>query len=427
MALDRDELNKRRQQREALRKKRQAEQRTLMIRLVIAAVVLLLVGALVFALSRGNTDTPTPETTLAQQEDPVETTVPRETEAPTTVIHLAAAGDLNVTDKVVASSSGDLDYTAAFRDVLPLLASADLTVMNFEANLVGMPYGSERRSAPQSLVQALDKAGVDILQMANSWSIHNGINGLVSTLQTIRQSGIEPVGAYGTRDEFRQSGGYTIRDVNGIKVGIVAFTKGMNSMALPSGSENCVNLLYTDYSSNYQNVDTKGITGILEDLQEERPDITVAMLHWGSEVNDQISSSQKKIANLMFSEGVDVIIGTHPHYVQSILFDEEAGTFIAYSLGDFFGDASQAGTEYSIILDLEITKDNETGVTKVTGYDYTPIFTVHEEGKPLRVARIREAMAAYSDNFVDKVSDQTYHDMEYALGRIEARVNTPVK
>ena len=427
MALDRDELNKRRQQREALRKKRQAEQRTLMIRLVIAAVVLLLVGALIFALSRGNTDTPPPETTLPQQDDPVETTVPRETEAPTTVIHLAAAGDLNVTDKVVASSSGDLDYTAAFRDVLPLLASADLTVMNFEGNLVGMPYGSERRSAPQSLVQALDKAGVDILQMANSWSIHNGINGLVSTLQPIRQSGIEPVGAYGTRDEFRQSGGYTIRDVNGIKVGIVAFTKGMNSMALPTGSENCVNLLYTDYSSNYQNVDTKGITGILEDLQEERPDITVAMLHWGSEVNDQISSSQKKIANLMFSEGVDVIIGTHPHYVQSILFDEEAGTFIAYSLGDFFGDASQAGTEYSIILDLEITKDNETGVTKVTGYDYTPIFTVHEEGKPLRVARIREAMAAYNDNFVDKVSDQTYHDMEYALGRSEARVNTPVK
>jgi len=124
---------------------------------------------------------------------------------------------------------------------------------------------------------------------------------------------------------------------------------------------------------------------------------------------------------------VDVIIGTHSHYVQSILYDEDAGTFIAYSLGDFFGDATEAGTEYSIILDLEITKDNETGVTKVTGYDYTPIFTVHEEGKPLRVARIREAMAAYNDNYVDKVSDLTYHDMEYALGRIEARVNTPVK
>ena len=426
MALDREELNKRRQQREALRKKRQAEQRTLMIRLGIAAVVLLLVGVLVFTLSRGGSDTPA-ETTLPEQIQPEQTTVPQETESPTTVIHLAAAGDLNVTDNVVASASGDLDYTAAFRDVLPLLASADLTMMNFEGLMVGMPYGSESRSAPQALVQALDKAGVDILQMANSWSIHKGINGLVTTLQSIRACGIEPVGAYATRDEFRQSGGYTIRDVNGVRVGIVAFTKGMNSMALPTGSEDCVNLLYTDYSSDYQNVDTKGITEILENVQEERPDITIAMLHWGSEVNDQISSTQKKIANLMLSEGVDVIIGTHSHYVQSILFDEDAGTFIAYSLGDFFGDATEPGTEYSIILDLEITKDNETGVTKVTGYDYTPIFTVHEEGKPLRVARIREAMAAYNDNYVDKVSDQTYHDMEYALGRIEARVNTPVK
>ena len=426
MALDREELNKRRQQREALRKKRQAEQRALMIRLAIAAVVLLLVGMLVFTLSRGSGEAPA-ETTLPEQTQPAQTTVPQETESPTTVIHLAAAGDLNVTDKVVASTSGDLDYTAAFQDVLPLLASADLTMMNFEGLMVGMPYGSESRSAPQSLVQALDKAGVDILQMANSWSIHKGINGLVTTLQSIRACGIEPVGAHGTRDEFRQSGGYTIRDVNGVRVGIVAFTKGMNSMALPSGSENCVNLLYTDYSSNYQNVDTKGITSILENVQEERPDITIAMLHWGSEVNDQISSTQKRIANLMLSEGVDVIIGTHSHYVQSILFDEDAGTFVAYSLGDFFGDATEPGTEYSIILDLEITKDNETGVTKVTGYDYTPIFTVHEEGKPLRVARIREAMAAYNDNYVDKVSDLTYHDMEYALGRIEARVNTPVK
>lgn len=427
MALDREELNKRRQQREKLRKQRQAEQRQLMIRLAVAAVVLLCVGILVFVISRGDGQQPPSETTLPTQEETKQEDIPEETEAPTTVIHIAAAGDLNVTDNVVSSSNDNLDYSAAFRDVLPLLASADLTTMNFEGNLVGMPYGTERRSAPQALVQALERAGVDILQMANSWSIHNGINGLATTLQSIRACGIEPVGAFATRDEFRQSGGYTIRDVNGVRVAIVAFTKGMNSMALPSGSEDCVNLLYTDYASDYQSVDTRGITSILEDVADERPDITIALLHWGSEVNDQISSTQKKIANLMLSEGVDVIIGTHPHYVQSMLFDADKGTFLAYSLGDFFGDATEPGTEYSVILDLEITKDNETGVTKVTNFDYTPIFTVHEEGKPLRVVRIKEAMAAYDANYVDKVDAQTYHDMEYALDRIDARVNTPVK
>ena len=422
MALDRDELNKRRQQREVLRKKRLAEQRKLMIRLAIAAVALLLVGIMVFALSRGSGDTP-PETTESMQPQPQQTTVPQETESPTTVIHLAAAGDLNVTDKVVASSSGDLDYTAAFQDVLPLLASADLTMMNFEGLMVGMPYGTESRSAPQSLVQALDKAGVDILQMANSWSIHKGINGLVTTLQSIRACGIEPVGAYGTRDEFRQSGGYTIRDVNGVRVGIVAFTKGMNSMALPTGSENCVNLLYTDYSSNYQNVDTKGITDILENLQEERPDITVAMLHWGSEVNDQISSTQKKIANLMLSEGVDVIIGTHPHYVQSILFDPETGMLIAYSLGDLLGDGDKKDTDYSVILDLEITKDGKTGKVSISNYTYTPIYRYQDAEGDVRLLRIKEAMAAYENLCIDAVSQEVYENMKLALARIESRVN----
>ena len=92
--------------------------------------------------------------------------------------------------------------------------------------------------------------------------------------------------------------------------------------------------------------------------QDEKPDITIALLHWGSEYNDDISDTQKSIVNLMKKQGVDVILGTHPHTVQAIEYDELAGTLVAYSLGDFFGDASRGGTNYSIILDLEITKDS---------------------------------------------------------------------
>ena len=117
-----------------------------------------------------------------------------------------------------------------------------------------------------------------------------------------------------------------------------------------------------------------------------------------------------------------MIIGTHPHYVQKMTFDKEKGTFVAYSLGDFFGDATRAGSEYSIILDLEITKNNNTGETKVTGYSYTPIFTVREEGKPLRVVRIEPTMAAYENHYIDKVSKETYDAMAYALKRIAARI-----
>ena len=84
-----------------------------------------------------------------------------------TVIHLAAGGDLNITDDVINSAGSDCSFQNAFLDVLPLLSNADLTVLNFEGNFYGEPYGSESRSAPASLAKALSSAGVDILQLAN--------------------------------------------------------------------------------------------------------------------------------------------------------------------------------------------------------------------------------------------------------------------
>jgi len=196
----------------------------------------------------------------------------------------------------------------------------------------------------------------------------------------------------------------------------------MNGMALPAGSENCVNLLYTDYSSSYQTVNTDGIRSILNAVSKEKPDVTIALLHWGSEFNDTISETQQDIAELMMENGVDAIVGTHSHYVQKMEYDEAAGTFVAYSLGDFFGDAQRAGSEYSVVLDLEITKNTDTGDTKITGYSYTPIFTYTDENGPVRVLRISEAIAAYEAGYIHRVSQEAYDAMQYALTRVESRI-----
>lgn len=431
MALDNDELNKRKSQREKLRKQRLAQQRRLRLRLIAAAAVLIVCAILIYAVRSGSFQSVPPVTaseppeTMAAAPAVKSTQAPIQAQAeatePTTILHLAAAGDLNVCDEVVSAGGAGYDYSQAFLDVLPLLAEADLTVLNLEGNFVGAPYGTETVSAPQELLTALADAGVDLLQIANSRTISNGISGLVSTLRAVQAAGLEPLGAYDSNKAFKDSGGYTIREVNGVRIAFVAFTKGMDSMALPEGNENCVNILYTDYSTTYQQVDRNRITKILRAVAEEDPDITIALLHWGSEYNDMISDSQNTIKNLMLSEGVDVIIGTHPHYVQAIDFDSDSGTFICYSLGDFFGNAARAGTDYSIILDLEITKDNETGVTKVTDYSYTPIYTVAEEGA-YRVVRIQQAMAGYECNYVQKVDSTVYAGMTNALSRIAARV-----
>ena len=414
------------EERKRLRAEKAAQQaekqrKKLRIQLIAAAVVVLLCGVLIFALSRKKPQPDISQTQPSQQTQTMETTVPESTKPAATVIHYAAVGDLNINDATVAAGGTGYDYTAAFLDVAHLLADADIASVNFEGNLVGEPYGSTF-SAPQTMMTALQKAGVDLVQMANSYSINRGVSGLVSSIDAVRAAGMEPLGVYATNEAFKESKGYTIRTVQGVKIAFVAFTKGMDGMALPPGSENCVNVLYSDYDSVYQDVDREKITAILNAVNKEKPDITIALLHWGSEFNNTVSESQETIVNLLQSNGVDAIIGTHSHYVQQMTFDAEKGRFVAYSLGDFFSNAQRAGSEYSVVLDLEITKDNRTGKAKITGYSYTPIFTVSEAEKPLKVVRIREAMAAYESGYYQKVSQETYDKMVYAMSRIEARI-----
>lgn len=403
-----DDMRVRRQRRDAHQASRQRSRQFQLLALV--GVGLLLVAGILGLIFSGLGNGPEPGSTADPQTP--DTTQSQEN----TVIHFVAGGDVIVTDRTTQEG---LDYTEVFQDVLSCLAQGDLTAVNFEGNLVGAPYGAAQDSAPQAMMEALRAAGVDLVQMANSRSVNNGVSGLETTLSAIRSAGMEPVGAFADAEEFRKSGGYTIREIQGIRVAIVAFTKGLDGKALPEGYEDCVNLLYKDYASTYQTVDSAGIKAVLANVAQEQPDLTIALLHWGSEFNDEISSTQKTIVELMKNNGVDAIVGTHPHYVQKMSLDEN-GFFVAYSLGDLLGDADRSGSDYSVILDLEITKDHVTGETRVTDYSYTPIYNLHGENQPPKVVRIRQAMAAYDDGF-SQITQEVYDQMAYSLLRIEAR------
>lgn len=419
MAIDPEELKRQRQLRQQQRESQQKQTKKLIIRLSAAAVILLLCGVLIFVLSRP--DSPSPD--IPVQDDPI-LEVPTETTEPppTTTVHLTVAGDLNITDGVVNSGGADMNFAKVFQDVAPVLANGDITLLNLEGSLYGAPYGAESRSAPQSMMEALDNAGVDLIQLANSYAINHGISGLSQTIDRVRAAGMEPLGVWADTASYNASKGYTLRDVNGVKIAFLAFTKGMDGMTLPTGSENCVNVLYEDYDSTYQTVNVEKITKVMKAASKENPDAIVVLLHWGSEFNDTISVSQKRILRLLQELGADAVIGTHSHYVQQMSLNEETGQFVAYSLGDFYGDAQRSGTEYSVILDLEFTKDNQTGETAITGYSHTPIYTVTQDGVPVRVVRIKEAMAAYEANYIERVSEASYNAMAYALERIDARI-----
>lgn len=402
-----------RRQARAQKKTKAAARRKLLWRIsLIVAGAALIVGIILLISSCSHRE-PAPEPVLGDD----------------TVIHFVAGGDLTVTNKLI--TVGERGYDEIFRDVAPLFANADLSTLNLEGNLAGAPYGSSTGSAPMTLAYALQKTGLDMVQLANSFSNSRGPSGLHATIDNAVAAGLEPVGVFKDTQQFKEKRGFSLFQIKGIKIAVVAFTKGLNGMSLLDGNEDCVNLLYKDYDTTYQKINTDGINAILDDIDRESPDLVIALVHWGSEFNDNISSTQKSIVKLLQGRGVDAIIGSHPHYVQELVYDEITGQFLAYSLGDFLPSAFElkpvpdiqpvAGTEYSILLDLEITKSAATGETKITGYSYTPLFSVSTEDS-LRVVRLLDAMAAYENNHLDAVSEDIYDDMVYAKKRIEARV-----
>lgn len=422
-----DELNRRRQERQKERAIYASQMKMLKWGMIAMLAVLLICGvAILIAFVAARQPTPQAAAPSSGTQAPTVTTVPPETQpvTPDTVIHFLAGGDLNVTKKVVESgvTTSGYDYTEVFKDVMPLLAGADLSAINLEGNIYDTEYGDKKSAAPEQLMESLRNAGVDLVQMANSMTLKNGTLGLDSTLDSIRANGMEPVGAFASEEEYEKSGGYFLREINGIKIAVVAFTKG--GTKIPKGYDYCVNLLYKDYYNDYQKVDTEGINAVLKRIRAQKPDVTIALLHWGSEYNNIISPTQEKICQLMQKGGVDAIIGTHPHYVQKIDYQADKGSVVAYSLGDFLGNAEDKRTRYSVMLDLEITKNGETGEVKITNATPIPLYILDEteSGGGLTVLRMREAIAAYENQLINRVPDAVYESMKESLALIEKQI-----
>ena len=235
MAFDHEELNKRRAERQEEQKFLNQQKKLLKLGVIFTAATLVLcAGALLttWLVVNRRQEPPTLQTPTTQA--PVTTAPPTEPAptVPDTVIHFVAGGDLNVTDKVVQSglAVSGFDYTEMFLDVAPILAGGDITSVNFEGSLYGAPYGTANKSAPIQLLQSLQRAGVDLLQAANSQTVVNGLSGMRQTLQGIHSAGLTPLGAFTDEAEFKRTGGFVIREVQGVKIAFVAFTKGMDGM-----------------------------------------------------------------------------------------------------------------------------------------------------------------------------------------------------
>lgn len=334
-----------------------------------------------------------------------------------TVVTLAAVGDIFPTDDMLLDAkhgNGVYDFSPQFSGMIAALTSADIAIGNFEGVFAGEPYGSESGSYPDALAQTLHEIGFQVLQTANSYSIQQGISGLERTISVLEGAQIVPLGTYANAE----SNPCLIAEVNGIRFAFVAFTKGVGGMSLPEGESYRVNLLYSDYDSNYSKIDYDGISAVLDVARRQKPDVIIASLHWGSENVSAVSDTQEKIADYLFENGVDVIVGSHSHLVGQI--EQRTVTandgrvknvLVAYSLGDFCA-AADGEANLSAILNVEFTKEN--GVTVISDYGYTAVAAVDygaSVADRYAIVEADTAIALYESNHYQAVSLEIYEKL----------------
>ncbi len=346
---------------------------------------------------------------------------------------ITAVGDIMVYDSQIADAlqdDGTYDFSHSLAGVANYLSAADLTIGNLEANFCGGTYsGYPNFNAPEALASDLAEVGFDILQTANTYSIQNGLAGLTSTIKYVTEAGMDAVGTYYTESAKEDNAGVLIREVNGIKFAFIAYTKGVNNMYLPTGSEYCVDVLYTDYYSNYSQVNSSAILESINAAKALEADVIVALVHWGSEYDLEPSSTQEQIAELMFVNGVDVIIGSHTHIVGGMQTrkvtttdGEEKEVFLAYSLGNFLSSMTADNTQDSVILNLEFTKDSD-GVTTISNAEYVPVY-ICDNGESADERYVILDTYAEIDRYVggaaDCVSDGVYNALKAQLDSLHA-------
>lgn len=316
-----------------------------------------------------------------------------------------------------AYNGSTYDFSYVFEDIKNYISSADIAVGNLETTFAGKERGYSnypRFNSPEQLAYNLKDMGIDVLCTANNHSMDTNYSGVVSTLDFLDDAGISHMGTSRTAEEQNQ---ILVKDVNGIKIAFLAFTYGTNGIPVPSANSYCVNLIDKDL-----------ILKQLELAKAQEPDLICVNMHWGLEYQNVQNSDQEDWADFLFENGVDVILGSHPHVLQPMekrTVTLEDGTtkncFVIYSLGNFISGQTKKNTRTSIILNINFTKDGETGKTTIGDVSYVPIYMYKSSSgstKRYKLLDITSSIAEYENGSDTSIGQSTYSTLKSELTRV---------
>ena len=368
-------------------------------------------------------ETPVPEPTPDAQPEPS----PEPTPSGETVRALLAfGGELVMHDGLNAEAKGDggYDYAALLSGAAEELRKADYAAVTLETTFPGGEEysGYPLRRSPDALAESLKALGVDLVNTGTNHALDSGEEGLVRTLDVLDENGLAHVGACRTQAERESGGAVTAVEVNGIRIAFLSFVYGTDAE-----TEDCpwaLSLLYDGGAPDYGRVDAE-----MAAARESGADAIVVFLHWGEKNRTEPDAAQQTLADHLFEQGADVLIGGHPHVPQPMEQRQATGpdgrektVFLCYSLGNLVSCQTDLYTNLTALLNIELEKDLGSGRTVIRSVRYVPMFMMNRtdygvkgEGWRYRLLDLYSALEAYENGEAEDLNEAMYKSLQEGL------------
>ena len=288
-------------------------------------------------------------------------------------VTLLAVGDNLIHAEVIDSGrkeNGNLNYDHLYANIKEEISEADIAIINQETILGGDDFeytGYPAFNSPTEIGDAIVEAGFDVVLHATNHTLDKGLKGVLNTFEYWKQ--YPQITILGINESSEQREEIRIIEKNGIRIAMLNYTYGLNGYRIPKDMPYLVNLL-----------DRKQMEADIKKA-EELADFTIVFPHWGTEYVYEPTKEQKDLCQFFYKNGVDLVIGTHPHVLEPlewIMDEEDKKMLVYYSLGNFMSYQKEAPRMLGGMAKVTISKDHSG--TYISEAGITPIVTHYENG-----------------------------------------------
>ena len=282
-------------------------------------------------------------------------------------VNIVAVGDNLIHNTLISAGEredGSLDYTSFYEHIKSDISAADIAVINQETILGGSEFeytGWPTFNSPWEIGDAAIDAGFDIFTCATNHSLDKGFSGIEQECAYFAQH--PEVVHIGTNISEEDYNSVVYYEKNGIRFALLNYTYGTNGIPIPESSPWCVNMM-----------DEEKITADVT-AARQNADVVMVFPHWGTENSTSVSDYQREYVKLFSDLGVDIVIGTHPHVLQSVewVTNEATGKkmLVYYSLGNFISHQTSLNQLCGGMARITVEKRGEE--ISITAASLTPV------------------------------------------------------